>query len=227
MTEDATTSTTTADVSQNTTDAGKGGEPDKTSTSTEGQGFDFSKVGDDELPKLLEDPRFWKLPRIQELREKAKVAKEYEAEKAKREQEELTKKGKFDEVLGQKDARIKELEDQLNGTSLDNLLRSELQKAGVKNIEAGLRMIDKSGLKVNESGQIEGFDQALESFKKLAPELLTSTNASVGSPTNPANPKTGEPVKMSNVRDPRWYNDPANAQTIRDVQTGKVTVIQD
>jgi Phage minor structural protein GP20 len=227
MTEDATTSTATADVSQNTTDAGKAGEADKTQTSTDNKGFDFSQIGDDELPKLLEDPRLWKLPRIQELREKAKVAKEYEAEKAKREQDELTKKGKFDEVLSQKDSRIKELEDQLNGTSLDNLLRAELQKAGVKNIEAGLRMFDKSGLKVNESGQIEGFDQALESFKKLAPELLTSTNASVGTGTNPANPKTGEPIKMSNVRDPRWFNDPANAQTIRDIQTGKIAIVQD
>lgn len=189
--------------------------------------FDHTKLSDEQLNKVLEDQRLWNTPRLKELREAAKKAKEYEAEKAKQAESDQIKKGEFEKVLADKEAKIQELTAQLQNGQLDNTLRGELQKSGVKNIEAALKLVDKSGLKIGETGKIEGLDEALQNVKQIAPEIFNNNSKSVGSGTNPVNPGSGEPVKMSNLRDPQWYNAPENQGTVRDIRTGKIQVIDD
>lgn len=191
------------------------------------EGFDPSKLSDEQVTKMLEDQRLWKTPRLQELRDKAKKANDYEAAEAQKAQEAQIKKGEFDKVLSEKDAKIKELEAKIESGQVDNTLRAELQKAGIKNIEAGLKLLDRTNLKIGENGKLEGLDEAIGRFKSQYPELLTNSNLSVGSGTNPSNPGSGEPVKMSDVRNPNWYNKPENKEIIKQIQMGKITVIDD
>lgn len=189
--------------------------------------FDPSKLSDEQINKVLEDQRLWKTDRLSQLREQAKKGKDYESEKAKLAEAEAIKKGEFDKVLAERDAKIQELSDKLTTGQLDNVIREALAKEGVTNANAGLKLIDRSKLKMSEDGQLEGLEEAMKSFATQYPELLKTNTASVGNPTNPSSVPTGEPVKMSDMRNPAWFNDPANAETIKQVQNGKVSIVND
>ena len=202
-----------------------GSEPTTSTTST--PDFDPSKLSDENLTKVLEDQRLWNTPRLKELREQAKKAKEYDAAQAKLADEQAIKKGEFDKVLSERDAQIKALTDQINNGQLDNALRDALTKAGVTNANAGLKLIDRSKLTMGENGQLEGLEDAMKSFESQYPELLTTNTTSISSPTNPTNTPTGQPVKMSDMRNATWFNDPANAETIKQVQMGKIAIVND
>lgn len=168
--------------------------------------FDPTKLSNEQINKVLEDQRIWNTQRLKELREQAKKGKDYETEQAKKAQEEAVKKGEFDKVLGEKDAKIQELTAQLQNVQVDNALRGELQKAGVKNIEAGLKLLDRTNVKIGENGKLEGLDSALQAFKAAYPELLNSSSANVGSGTNPGDPNANVgQFKMSQIRDPEFY----------------------
>lgn len=210
--------------------AENGNVPDNNGNGSSNQGitdFDPSKLSDEQINKVLEDQRLWKTQRLSDLREQAKKGKEYETEKAKIAQEAAIKKGDFDKVLAEKDAQIQQLTEKLNNGQLDNTLRDALNKAGVKNLPAGLKLIDRANLNIGDNGQIEGLDEAVKQFTEQYPEFVSINNTSVGSPTNPSNIPSGQPVKMSDMRNPVWFNNPANAEIIRQVQLGKVQVVSD
>lgn len=187
---------------------GNGNDPGKNGNEGEGNkapDVDFSKLSDEQLAKVLEDPRTFNLPRIKELREKAAKAKEFEAAEAKKAEEVAIKKGEFDKVLADKDAKIAELQQQIQAGQLDNTLRGELQKAGVKNVEAALRLVDRSTVKIGENGQIEGLDKAVEGLKALSPEIFNSNTTSLGGGTNPPNPNPTGKFTLSQINDPQFY----------------------
>ena len=167
---------------------------------------DFSKLSDKQLEKVLEDQRLWKHPRIAELREKAGKAKEYEAAEAKKAEEAAIKKGEFDSVLKTKDARISDLETQLKNQAIDLQLTSELNKLGVTNLQAALRLVDRDSITVGEDGKLSGVEDTLNSFKSQFPELVQKTTTNVGSGTNPTDVDPNNGVfKLSQINDPVFY----------------------
>lgn len=193
---------------------------DQTNSSTENQenntsatnstsldtSVDFSKLSDEQLVKVLEDQRLWQSPRLKELREAAKKAKEYEKEKSAADEAAAIKKGEFDKVLQSKEAEIQKLSDRITNQAIDLNLSSELDKIGVLNKNAALKLIDRTKLSLNDNGQVEGVSEALEAFKSEYPELLsTKRQQQIGSSTNPVDVTNQTSFKLSEIQNPDFY----------------------
>lgn len=219
------TPTTPAPADQNAAPNANGNEPGK--NGNEGaapQQFDPSKLSDEQLSKVLEDQRLWNTPRIKELRDQAKKGKDYETAQAQKAQEEAVKKGEFDKVLGDKDATIKTLTEQINNNRIDASLGEVLRKAGVLNIAAGLKLIDRTKLAIAENGQVEGIDEAIKTFSTQYPELIKANSSApdLGGGTNPGSDgRVPGTFKMSEIADTKFYQE-HEAEIMQALRTGKI-----
>lgn len=168
--------------------------------------IDFSKIGDENFNKVLEDPRLWNNPRIKELREKADAAKTYEAEKAKKEQEDLKKKGDFETLAAQKETKIQELTEKFNSTLTNSAIIAEAAKLGITDLDAATKLIDRANIKVNDDGTVSGVTEAVAALAKDRAYLVTGQARPVSRGTNPPDPNsTQSTFKMSEIRDPVFY----------------------
>lgn len=184
--------------------------------------FDTSKLTDDQIQKVLEDKRLWNTPRLTELRQKAKVADDLSAAQKKREDEEAIKKGEFDKVLSQKDQRIAELEGAVSGSKIDNAITIAAQKAGAVDANAVLKLIDRTGIKLGDTG-VEGVDDAIKNLLEASPYLKgNGQTKTVGNPTNPGgqDPAIRE-FKASQLKDRKFYKE-NEAEIMKAFRAGKI-----
>lgn len=166
--------------------------------------LDLTKVTDEEFAKVFEDQRLFNHPRFKQLNEKAKKLSEYEEQAKKAEEEKLKSQGEFQKLAEQKDQEAKVLREQLQNTKIDNQLQSIAQQLGAVDLDAVSKLVDRSLIKVNEDGSVEGVKEAVEKLQADKVFLFTKKATNIGGGTNPANPGTSE-FTMSQIQDPAFY----------------------
>lgn len=182
--------------------------------------IDLSKLTDDEFSKIYDDPRLYNHKRFKDLNERAKKASEYEAEKAKQEEENLKKQGEFEKLAKQKEEEATALKKQLNDTKIDNQIANIAQSLGAIDLDTVTKLVDRSSIKVNDDGVVEGVKEAVETLLKEKVFLFNVKAPKVGGGTNP---KDGEVTEftMTQIADPAFYQ--ANRDAILRAQAaGKI-----
>lgn len=178
----------------------------KTPEGGEANTVDFSKIGDEQFAKVLEDPRLWNHPRVKELREKAEAAKKYEAERAAAEEAALKKKGDFETLSQQKQAEVDSWKEKYTSSLTNSAIMAEAAKLGITDLDAAVKLIDRANIKIDENGTVSGVEEAVKALADSKGYLVTGPARPVSSGTNPSSPNTTQPTfKMSQINDPVFY----------------------
>lgn len=179
--------------------------------------FDVSKLSDEQLTKVLEDERLWKTKRLSELREKAKKADEYDRNKSKEEEERLAKEKKHEELAKLREKERDEARGQYTNAVTDNAIMAEAAKAGISDLDAAKKLIDRTNVKVNEDGTVSGVAEAIAQLVKDKPYITTKPVKPVGSGTNPPGVGDQSEFTMSQIQDVAFYrkNEAAIKEALR------------
>ena len=168
---------------------------------------DFTKVGDEDFQKVFDDPRLWKHPRFKELNERSKQAKELEAKQLEAEKAILAEQGKYKELS---ELRTKELENykaKYNQSRLDNKLIAEAQKLGAVDVEAVLKLVDRSNIKIDDE-TVSGYEEALASLAQAKTYLFGKKDVTIGTGTNPSGVQgTTKRFKHSQLKDAKFFKE--------------------
>ena len=88
--------------------------------------------------------------------------------------------GKFKELYESTASELTKMRESIKANTLKSKLEIEGVKEGIKSPEY-LKLLDVSGLEIDESGEISGLKEKFTAFKKTHPDLF----ASKGAPTEP------------------------------------------
>lgn len=183
-------------------------EQEKASAKAAGD-IDTSKLTEDQVLKVLEDPRLWKSKRLTELREKAKKAEELETLEAKQKEEDQKKKGEYDQLLKQKDEEITTLKEQSRQIKIEGAIAAAAQKLGAVDQSVVGKLIDKSGINIGEDGTVSGVEEAITGLLTAHPYLKGNGQApTVGTPSNPGeDTQSPKSFKASEINDPTFFRE--------------------
>jgi len=183
--------------------------------------FDPAKLSDEQLAKVLEDERVWKTKRLTDLRDKAHKADEYERNQSKAEEERLAKEKKHEELAALREKERDEARNKYSTAVTDNAIMAEAAKAGIQDLDAAKKLLDRTGVKINDDGSVSGVAEAVAALIKDKPYLTTKVQKPVGSGTNPPGGGDQTEFTMTQIQDPTFYR--ANEAAIkRALATGKV-----
>lgn len=198
----------------------KGTETDSKKTSTpvaeeqKQEAIDTSKLTDEQFDQILHDERALKLtfkhPRFKTLYEQAQAGKKALEEAKRAEEEKLKKAGEYEELLKKKESELEEQRNRYQQATVDNRLQLKLTQAGTPYIEDALKLIDRSTIKTDETGQVSGVEEAVEKLKVEKPFLFSKgSTPQVGSPTNPQPDavRGTKTFKQSELRNSKFYKE--------------------
>lgn len=189
-------------------DGGDGGGTDPKKTDTQNQGtVDLSKLSDEEFAKVFEDKRLYTHPRFKSLSERAHKADELERSQKEAEEKRLAENKEFQKLAELREKERDEAKSKYTQSILDNRIQAEAIKAGVGDLEAVLKLIDRGGIKVAEDGTVTGISEAVTALLTSKPYLKTSGgNIKIGDGTNPVQGQQGiKRFKLSQLQDPEFY----------------------
>ncbi len=166
--------------------------------------FDPTKLGDGDLAKVLEDPRLWSHPRMVELTSAKKALDKAKEDQKKADDEALVKNKQFEELAARRTQEAEAARTELQTERLNNRIITEATKKGVVDVDAALKLLDRSKIKVGEDGKIEGIVEALDALLTDKP-YLGGKKGGVGHGTQPAATGDGEKIKLSDIRNPVYY----------------------
>ena len=188
---------------------GAGTDPKKTATPSP-EAIDVSKMSDEDFARVFDDPRLWNHPRFKSLNETAKKAKEFEAAEETRKQEELKKKGEWEALAKANEDKAKAAEQKYQTALTDNRIQAEAVKLGAVDLEAVLKLIDRTNVKINEDGTIAGAEDAVKALLDSKPYLKgAGGKVTVGGAIAPGaeNQEGLKRFKLSQIQDPVFYRD--------------------
>ncbi len=173
----------------------KGGEGTTTSTTstqstTTGDKVDLTKLSGDQLATIMEGQEFWNLPRMKSLREKAAQADKLIKDQSAAEEKALADQKKFEELANKRGTDLTEAQKQIQNMKIDQALTNALVKENVVDLDGGLKLADRSKVKIAEDGTISGVEDALNALKTDKGYLFkagSSTTTSIGTATNANN----------------------------------------
>lgn len=178
-----------------------GGDGDNSSTQnnqSQGQSssnsIDIKNLSADQLqqvltdPKVLENKALWDNPRIKQLLDSDKKLKEMQTKQEQESETKLKEEKKFEELVGQKDNKIGELQTQMDTLKQDQALTNLLVKEKVVDLDGALKLVNRSDITIKDDGSVEGADKAIESLKTDKAYLFNSNSqGGVGTPSNAGN----------------------------------------
>lgn len=183
-------------------------------TGNQGQGtpapLDVSKLSDADINKVLEDPRLWKTQRLSELTEAKKKLSTIEEQNRAAEEQKLKETNDYKTLAEKKDEEINSLKTQVQQSIVNNQLLMEFGKIGLIDSDAGLKLVDRANIKINDDGTVTGVAEAVEALKTKSPYLVGNgtTTRLGGSTGNPNNQQQGVPrFKHSQIKDPTFYRE--------------------
>lgn len=192
----------------NNNGSGDGTDPSKKTETPQPPEFDAKKLGDDDFNKVFDDPRIFNHPRFKSLNERAKKLDEFEKAEEARKAEEMKKKGEFEALAKTESEKREAAELKLKNALIDNKITVEATKNGAGDVEAVLKLIDRSTVSIDDSDAITGVEDAVKALLENKPYLKgSSSNTVIGSETNPgANQNSGiKKFKMSEIQDVTFY----------------------
>lgn len=184
-----------------------GGSNAPTSTPQTNENMDLSKLDGDQLTKVLENPNLWKQPRIQELVKGNQEYKKLQDKLKKDEEKSLEEQNAHKTLAEQRKAELEKANETIQTMKIDQALTTKLVPEGVVDLEAALKLADRSKIEVKDDGSIAGVDEAIEALKTDKAYLFGKGGSpTVGGPTNPQQQPSGPPkFKRSQLRDPTFY----------------------
>lgn len=152
----------------------------------------------DEVSKELKELRTWK--------------EEQEKAKADAEEKKLKDEKKFEELLEKKEKELADVKTKFEKSTIDNKIQAAAVKAGIKDVDAALKLIDRDNIKVSEEGEVEGLDEAVTGLVEARPYLKDAeAEPSLGSGTTPSGEGTGtgkfKRFKLSDIQNPEFYKE--------------------
>lgn len=188
---------------------GTGTDPLKTDTTVKP---DAEKPKDGEKAfdeNVFDDPRLWTHPRFKSLNERAKKADKLEKEKSEAEEKALADNKKFEELATKREAERDAANSKLTQSLQDNRIITEATKIGVVDIEAVLKLVDRSNIAIDDNGIITGATEAVQALVAGKPYLKGKANVTIGSATNPGADSDNAPksFKLSQLQDPAFYKE--------------------
>lgn len=159
---------------------------------------------------VFEDPRLWTHPRFKSLNERAKKAEELERKNKEAEEQRLAEAKKFEELANVRAQERDEFKNKFTQSLQDNRIIQESAKVGVVDIEAVLKLIDRSNISIDDQGNVLGVNEAIQSLTSSKPYLVgKNSNIKIGSGTNPvADQNTNHPsFKLSQLQDANFYRE--------------------
>ncbi len=190
---------------------GEGNESDSKKTNTQTDAFDPKKLSEEDLAKVFEDPRIWEHKRFKELNDSAKAGKKALEKLEQLEKDKLVEEGKFKELAEKEKARADEAQKALQDRIVDNALQAEAVKQGAKDLEAVLKLVDRSKINVSEDGVITGADETVKGLLESKPYLKDANaqaQVNIGSGTQPGTDASGaKKFTHSQIQDPKFYEE--------------------
>lgn len=194
------------------------------------QNVDLSKLSAEQIEKALENPDLWKTPRLKQLLEDQKAYKKSQEDAAAANEQKLKDDKKWEELAATKDAESKGLKEQLQNAKYDQALTNKLVAEKVVDLDAALKLVDRSKLTVGDDGSVTGVDDVVASLKSGKAYLFTegggTTTTTVGAANNAGNgsENAGQmQFKRSQLKDPAFYQ--ANREQI--VKAAAAGLIED
>lgn len=171
--------------------------------------LDPSKLTPEQIAKLQEHPEFFKTERMKRLLDDSAALKKLQDEQQKQSEQKLKDEKKFEELSQQKETENSTLREQIQNMTIDQALTTKLVPEGVVDIEAALKLADRSKIKVAEDGTVSGVDEVISALKTDKAYLFGKPGQpQVGGPTNPNNQPSGPAkFKRSQLRDTAFYNE--------------------
>lgn len=159
--------------------------------------IDLTKLTEDQLSKVLENPNLWNLPRVKELREQAAEAKKLKDAQAKATEDKLKEDKKWEELAQNKESENATLKEQIQTLSINQSLSTLLVKENVVDLDGALKLIDRSKITVDDNGTVSGVQEALDALKTDKAYLFNgSQTPQVGNPSNPTSQTPSGPMKF-------------------------------
>jgi len=188
---------------------GDGADPTKTDNTVKP---DAEKPKDGEKAfdeSVFDDPRLWTHPRFKSLNDRAKKADKLEKEKSEAEEKALADNKKFEELATKRAEERDDIKSKYTQSLQDNRIITEATKIGVVDIEAVLKLVDRSNIAIDDNGTITGAIEAVQALVAAKPFLKGKTNVTIGSPTNPGADSDNAPksFKLSQLQDPVFYKE--------------------
>lgn len=199
-----------AEDNEKNKDKGKGNESDSKKTNTNTNAFDPKELSDEDITKVFDDPRIWEHKRFKELNESAKEAKKLAKKLEEKEETELKEQEKYEELAEKYKERAEKAEKALEDAQVENALTAEASKQGARDLEAVLKLVDRSGIELDKDGNITGIDKAVEGLLEGKPYLkdANASNQNIGSGTNPGqNNDDASQYTLSQIQDPEFYQE--------------------
>lgn len=186
-------------------EAGSGKKTESSSSS-----FDVSSIGDEDFDKVFDDPRIFKHPRFKQLSERAKKAAELEKQQEESERKKLKDQQKWQELAEKTEAEKKELETRYQTTLIDMKIQAEAMRLGAVDTEAVAKLIDRSGIALDDAGNVTGIDEALAKLTESKSYLFSEGKPNkLGNATNPGSDgnKGSRRFTLSQIQDPIFYSE--------------------
>lgn len=165
--------------------------------------FDINTLPEEAWSEIFKHKRF------SELIDAKNELKNLKSEQKKREEEELSKKGEYEKLAKQREDELINAREENRKLKLNGAVEKAAAKAGALDTEAVLALIDQGKISIDEStGQVMGVDEAVKELQAGKPYLFgQGATASVGNPTNLANPNTGKVYKLSQLQNSQFYRE--------------------
>lgn len=172
--------------------------------------LDVSKLSDEDVPKILEDPRIWKTSRLQKLRERAKLADELEAKQKQAEEKQLKEQGKWQEMAMKLEKERDEALTKMQQTTVNMKIQQIANSLGAVDAEDILKLVDRTQISINDDGEVTGVDEAVKALVESKPHLFGEKQPTrVGSGTNPSSDASANVrrFKHSQIRNPEFFRE--------------------
>lgn len=171
---------------------------------------DLAKLEGAELEKVLENPNLWHLPRIKELRDAKAAHDKLLKEQAQAEEKTLEEQNKHKELAEKRATDLAAANAKIQEMTVNQQLMTKLTPLGVVDLDGALKLIDRSKIAVDDSGNVTGVDEAIEALKTDKAYLFNAnggTQPKLGAPSNGQTPPNGAPMKFkrSQLQDPAFY----------------------
>lgn len=183
----------------------------------------LSKLSDEDIQKVLEDPRLWKTERLTGLLEKSKLASKLEKERKESEEKALTEQNKYKELAELKTKEAEELQQKFVNAQKRQALITEAIKHNPIDLEVLTQLVDLNKITIDESGRVVGIEdevkRLVETKNYLFRQVGDRPSEPIGSPTSPTNPV--QKFTLSQIQDPAFYQ--ANEKAIINaMNTGQI-----
>lgn len=198
---------------QDPANGGDGNEPPAgTPPANQGAGdsnVDLKSLEADKLNDVFENENLWKHPRFQKLAADSQELKKLQDKQRADDEKRLKEENKHQELAERYKGDLEKANETIRNKEIDQALTNKLVPEGVVDLEAALKLANRSDIKITDDGKIEGVAEVITALKTDKAYLFGKPGQpKVGGPTNPENQPSGPAkFKRSQLRDPAFYNE--------------------